>query len=139
MQFSPLVWLIPMPSCNNGIYWTIIRATEECCNHFQKPKRRATRYGLLIQSKRSVTITWYMQFSPQVWLIPMPLRNDGIYWTIIRATSAGQGRSQALLDKAFAAALFSAMYLTNTAVSAAVCFRWLAWYMQTKRQLPWTW
>jgi hypothetical protein len=86
MQISPLVWLIPMPSHNDGIYWTPIRATEECCSHLQKSKRRAGRYGLQIQSKRSVTVTWRMQFPPLVWLIPMPLRNDGIYWTPIRAT-----------------------------------------------------
>jgi hypothetical protein len=86
MQFSSLFWLIPMPSRNDGIYWTPLRATEECCNHLHKPKRRAGRYGLHIQSKRSVTITWHMQFSPLVWLIPMPSRIDGIYWTPIRAT-----------------------------------------------------
>jgi hypothetical protein len=86
MQISPLVWLIPMPLRNDGIYWTPIRATEERCNLLEKSKRRAGIYGLLIQSKRSVTITWHMQFSPLVWLIPMPSRNDGIYWTPIRAT-----------------------------------------------------
>jgi hypothetical protein len=85
MQFSPLVWLIPMLLCNDGIYWTPIRATEECCNHLQKLKRRAGRYGLRIQSKRSIIATWRMLFSPLVWLIPMPLRNDGIYWTPIIA------------------------------------------------------
>jgi hypothetical protein len=86
MQISPLVWLIPMPSRNDGIYWTPIRATEECCSHLQKSKRRAGGYGLRIQSKRSITITWHMQISPLVWLIPMPSHNDGIYWTPIRAT-----------------------------------------------------
>jgi hypothetical protein len=86
MQFSPLVLLIPMPLRNDGIYWTPLRATEECCNHLQKPKRRAGSCVLWIQSKRSFTITWHMQFSPLVLLIPMPLRNDGIYWTPIRAT-----------------------------------------------------
>jgi hypothetical protein len=86
MQFSPLVWLIPMPSRNDGIYWTPIRATEECCNLLQKSKRRAGRYCLRIQSKRSVIFTWHMQFSPLVWLNPMPSRNDGIYWKPIRAT-----------------------------------------------------
>jgi hypothetical protein len=86
MQLSPLVWLIPMPLHNDGIYWTLLRATEECCNHLQKPKRRAGSCMLRIQSKRSVTITWHMQLSPLVWLIPMTLHNDGIYWTLLRAT-----------------------------------------------------
>jgi hypothetical protein len=85
-SFPPLVWLIPMPSCNDGIYWTPIRAIEERRNLLQKSKRRAGRYGLRIQSKRSVTITWHMQISPLVWLIPMPSRNDGIYWMPFRAT-----------------------------------------------------
>jgi hypothetical protein len=86
MQFSPLVWLIPMLSHNDGIYWTPIRATEECCNHLQKLKRRACSCVLRIQSKRSVTITWHTQFSPLVWLIRVPLHNDSIYWTPLRAT-----------------------------------------------------
>jgi hypothetical protein len=86
MQFSPLVWLIPMPSRNYGIYWTPIRANEECCNHLQELNRRAGRCVLRIQSKRSVTITWHMQFSPLVWLILMPLHNDGIYWMPISAS-----------------------------------------------------
>jgi hypothetical protein len=84
-SFPPLVWLIPMPLHNDGIYWTPIRATEEFCSQW-KPNRRAGSYSLRIQSKRSVTITWHMQFPPLVWLILMPLRNDGIYWTPIRAT-----------------------------------------------------
>jgi hypothetical protein len=86
MQFSPLVWLIPMPSHNDGIYWTPIRATVECCNNLQEPIRRAGRCVLRIQSKMSVTITWHIQFSPLVWLIPMPSHNDGIYWMPIRAS-----------------------------------------------------
>jgi hypothetical protein len=85
MQFSPLVWLIRVSMCNEGIYWTPIRATEECCNHLQKSKRRAGRYGLRIQTKRSAIVTWHMQFSPLVWLIRVQSRNDGIYWTPIRA------------------------------------------------------
>jgi hypothetical protein len=86
MQFSPLVWLIPVPLCNDGIYWTPFRATEECCNQLLKSKRRAGRCVWRIQSKRSVTITWRMQFFPLVWLIPVPLPNFGIYWTPFRAT-----------------------------------------------------
>jgi hypothetical protein len=101
MQFSPLVWLIPIPSHNDGIYWTPLRVTEECCNHLQKPKRRAGSCVLRIQLKRSVTITWHMQISPLVWLIPMPSRNDCIYWTPLRATeeccNTSKSRNDALV------------------------------------------
>jgi hypothetical protein len=86
MQFSPFVWLIPVPLCNDGIYWTSFRAIEEGCNQLLKSKRRAGRCVWRIQSKRSVTIAWRLQLFPLVWLIPVPLCNDGIYWMPFRAT-----------------------------------------------------